>query len=367
MADDDHVRAGQGKTLDVPARGGQMNLVPDRRNRQLKVRVVGQNGFSSSRVSTANYPIIATQAMANFVAGCGKKFVHRLRESRGQVGGAVRHRDVPLTVQTCLENRVRLHVVIIVIIGIDSRALGAVIEYVGVADNEMVQCGFRGEEVFGMFRSRALRNSGTVQFSFPGTGQRPIHIAGNCQRVGGPPGLRFVTEEREFQRKVVLVLLDELVYAAGIGFDNLVSFGLEKRGIAVRGAAEPEGVKIPVSRKRPQTKNFGKLASREAPQQVHLPEAVLRHDVPLRLGEILDRCGANVRHAPAVAVDRDLVLKSGKRNAPVELWQRAVDKPPDDHAGENNEESNNPKRDSEKGSQVHSRAAWTKISLEEPS
>ena len=93
----------------------------------------------------------------------------------------------------------------------------------------------------------------------------------------------------------------------------------------------------------------------------------MRHDVPLRLGEILDRCGANVRHAPAVAVDRDLVLKSGKRNAPVELWQRAVDKPPDDHAGENNEESNNPKGDSEKGSQVHSRAAWTKISLEEPS
>src|SRR2546428_12824599 len=169
-----------------------------------------------------------------------------------------------------------------------------------------------------MFRSRALRNSGTVQFSFPVTGQRPIHIAGNCQRVGGLSGLRFGTEEREFQRKVVLVLLDEFVYAAGIGFDNLVSFGLEKRGIAVRGAAEPEGVKIPVSRKRPQTKNFGKLASREAPQQVHLPEAVLRPDVPPRPRGILVRCGGNVRPAPAGAVDPALAVKSGERKAPLQ-------------------------------------------------
>src|SRR2546428_13347625 len=170
-----------------------------------------------------------------------------------------------------------------------------------------------------MFRSRALRNSGTVQFSFPVTGQRPIHIAGNCQRVGGLSGLRFGTEEREFQRKVVLVLLDEFVYAAGIGFDNLVSFGLEKRGIAVRGAAEPEGVKIPVSRKRPQTKNFGKLASREAPQQVHLPEAVLRHDVPPRLREIPDPCGAEVRDAPPGA---------GRPGLPREVRERKGPRPP---------------------------------------
>src|SRR6266571_3020641 len=98
------------------------------------------------------------------------------------------------------------------------------------------------------------------------------------------PWQRFVTQEREFQRKIVLVPLDELVYAAGIGFDDLASFRLEKCGIAVRSAAKPEDAKFLVNRKRPWTKNFGKLAARGTAHQIHLPEAILRHNVALRFG-----------------------------------------------------------------------------------
>src|SRR6266700_2224051 len=66
MADDDHRRAGQREAFDVPARCGEMNLVPDRRYRELEMRVIGEQGFPSHGVGAAYYPVVADKALPNF-------------------------------------------------------------------------------------------------------------------------------------------------------------------------------------------------------------------------------------------------------------------------------------------------------------
>ncbi len=82
------------------------------------------------------------------------------------------------------------------------------------------------------------------------------------------------------------MLLDEPVHAARIGVHDFGGLRFEEGGFAVRGAAEAVSAKFPVDGDGYGSKNLRKLASRKAPQQVHLPEAVLRHDVTLGLHEI---------------------------------------------------------------------------------
>jgi len=74
------------------------------------------------------------------------------------------------------------------------------------------------------------------------------------------------------------------------------------------------------------------------------------------LRKILHRCGADVRNAPVVAIDRDLLLKAGKGNASVDLRQRTVNKPPHERARENDKKGHNPEEESQNASQCHSGA-----------
>ena len=151
------------------------------------------------------------------------------------------------------------------------------------------------------------------------------------------------------------MLFDEFVYAKSVSLDNPPCFRFEQCRIAVRSAAQAKRAKFFVPLQRYGPKNLRKLASSDAPQQIHLPQPVLSHNVALRFGEILDRCGANVRHAPAIAVDNNFLLKPGKGNAAVELWQGAVNEPPYDHASGNDDHDESPEENSENDSQCHSR------------
>ena len=86
-------------------------------------------------------------------------------------------------------------VVIIFIAGVRGGTLGAVIGDIGITDDEMVHCGVCGKEIFCALGARAFRDFGAIQFSFPGVRQSSIHVSGNHQRIGRPPGLRLVAEE----------------------------------------------------------------------------------------------------------------------------------------------------------------------------
>ena len=91
-------------------------------------------------------------------------------------------------------------------------------------------------------------------------------------------------------------------------------------------------------------------------KQIHLPEAVLRHDVALGLREVFHGCGTDVRNAPEVTFDGNLVLETGQGNAAVNLRQRSVDIPPGCGAGRNHKNGKDPVEDPKNGPQIRSRA-----------
>src|SRR5439155_23861222 len=63
-------------------------------------------------------------------------------------------------------------------------------------------------------------------------------------------------------------------------------FGVEKCGVTLCGAGEAVRSKLFVDENRLGAQNFRKLPAGDAAQQIHLPEAVLCHDVALSLCEI---------------------------------------------------------------------------------
>src|SRR6202158_5379675 len=64
----DHERgARQSEAFDVPARGGDVDFVPDGREHQLQVRIVGEQRLSGCGVRAADHAVVAAQAASNFV------------------------------------------------------------------------------------------------------------------------------------------------------------------------------------------------------------------------------------------------------------------------------------------------------------
>src|SRR2546429_194853 len=127
----------------------------------------------------------------------------------------------------------------------------------------MIQRRFLGKQVPGAIRSCAPGDFGAVHLAFAGVRQRPIHVAGNRQRVGRLPGLWLVAKQRKLERQVADALLDKLVHAAGVRFEDFARFWVEPRRFLVRGAAEPERAEIFINGKSPGPENFRKLRSEE--------------------------------------------------------------------------------------------------------
>ena len=68
--------------------------------------------------------------------------------------------------------------------------------------------------------------------------------------------------------------------------------------------------------------NLGKAAFLLAPPHLHLPQAVLAHDVALRKEEIVDVAGVDVRDTPAVADDVNGLAQARDVERAVELRER---------------------------------------------
>jgi hypothetical protein len=98
-----------------------------------------------------------------------------------------------------------------------------------------------------------------------------------------------------------------------------------------------------------------------AAKEIHLPEAILRHDVALGFREVFYGCGADVRDAPVITFDGDFLAETGEGSAPIDLRQRAVDKPPGYRGRRNYENGEDPVEDSKNDSQVRSRPIWAKF------
>ncbi len=175
---------------------------------------------------------------------------------------------------------------VVIFFVVRGRALRAIVGYVWVADHEVIHCGFLGEKVFRTVRADVGGDDGAIEFAFPEIAQSTVKVSGNEQAVRWLPVSRLIAQKRKFQRKVVLVLLDEFVDAAGVGFEHKARFWIEEGGVAFGGAGEAVGSKLFVDEKSPGAQDFRELAAGRAAEQIHLPEAVLRHDVALGLREI---------------------------------------------------------------------------------
>src|SRR5262249_37769871 len=104
----------------------------------------------------------------------------------------------------------------------------------------MVQGGINRIKVFGFIRANLCDNLSSVEFFFPGFRERFIHVGADNERIGGLPWPRLVFEEFEFNRKILLMLLNEFVYAASVSFHDDARFFVKQRGIAIGGETEAE-------------------------------------------------------------------------------------------------------------------------------
>ncbi len=115
------------------------------------------------------------------------------------------------------------------------------------------------------------------------------------------------------------MLGDELIYAAGVSFQNFARFGIEKGGVALGGTGEAVGTKTLIDLEGSGSQDFGELTARGTAEEIHLPQAILRHDVALGFREVLYGCGANVRDAPAIPFDGDFLAEAGQGSAAIDL------------------------------------------------
>jgi hypothetical protein len=169
-----------------------------------------------------------------------------------------------------------------------------------------------------------------------------VHVASDDEGIGGLPRLRFVVEERELEREIVLVLRDEGVDAAGVGFEQRACVVVHGGDFAVGNASEAESAEVFVGFAGEGAEDFGELAAGSATKKVELEEAVLSHDVALGLGGVFERRGADVRDAPVVAINGDRLVEAREGKRAVESWKRSVDEIPGSESDDDYEDGENP-------------------------
>ena len=235
------------------------------------------------------------------------------------------------------EHIVRRHIIVVIFVIAAVGALGAVFFIVWVADYKVVHRRVRRKKFLGAVFAYTRGHFGAIDFVFPGVRQGLVHVGGDRETVGRCPRLRPVFQKRKFERQMILVLLDEFVHPARIGFEQHALFAGQRRRIALRRAGESQGAKFLVDGNHRRPEDFRQLAARHAPQQVHLPQAVLRHDVALRLDHVFSGTGADVRDAPAVAIHAHFAVQAIYGDGSVHLRQRPVSEPPDARARGNDQ------------------------------
>jgi hypothetical protein len=120
---------------------------------------------------------------------------------------------------------------------------------------------------------------------------------------------------------------DKQIHAAGEGFQIRSLLTVKQSNIAIRGAGQTQAAEISINFQCRRANNFGEPAGSAAPNQIHLPKAILRHDVTLRREEVLGGLRADMRNAECVAEDGHFVFQPSQFLRAVNLRQRTVDDP----------------------------------------
>src|SRR5277367_25848 len=194
--------------------------------------------------------------------------------------------------------------------------------------NKMVQRRIANKQIPRPLLPHLLRNPLPVQFLLPGRSQRLIHIQTDQISVRRSPSPRPVTQRHKFNRQFPAALRNVVVHPARISLQQPANFWRSIRRRPLRRLPHPQSPIFPVVRQSELTKNLRQIPTRSPPQQIHLPQPILRHHVTLRRHHILQRFSANPRPSPRVAVHNHAVLQSANRQAAIQPRQLPPHHPP---------------------------------------
>ena len=176
------------------------------------------------------------------------------------------------------------------------------------------------------------------------------HHHADADGVGAGPRLRLVVEKMKLGRQRILVLRDEEIYAARIGFVAGAVFRRQVGVDAMRGIAKLKHALRLVVPKQRGAHDLGQFAVGVAAKGVHLPQAILRGDVALRDEHVLLRGSVDVGNAMLIAANRDRRGEGGRAlrsemDVAVEDRKRGLGgraQPEDADAGEQDEDRHQP-------------------------
>ena len=162
----------------------------------------------------------------------------------------------------------------------------------------MVQRRIAHKQIPRPFLPHLLRNPLPVQFLLPSRSQRLVHIQTDQISVRRSPSPRLITERHKLNRQFPAALRNIVVHPPRVSLQHSANFRRSIRRRALRRLPHPQSPIFPVVRQPHLTKNLAQIPTRRPPQQIHLPQPVLRHHITLRRHHILQRFRANPRPTP---------------------------------------------------------------------
>ncbi len=201
--------------------------------------------------------------------------------------------------------------------------------------------GIRGHDLEQLLRPDLLADGPERQISPPGQVQLPGHQPPDQQAVGGSPGFRVVPQQVELHGVFSLRPGQKGVHAGRIGLQYPSGFPGEGPGNSFGGPAEPHNAEHPVKGDRLRAEQLRKTAGRDPPLHIHLPQTILRMDETLSERHVLLR-GRNDRRN-AVFIPKDLDRRAEAPDVPGALGnrERGPDLIPDEqHSGDHEKEDN---------------------------
>jgi hypothetical protein len=158
----------------------------------------------------------------------------------------------------------------------------------------------------GQLRPQLARHLGPQELALPVGGEAEREELGEREDIGGREGLEL--EPKELQLGGQRAIGGRRVDPGAERLELRAQPGLERRGLPLGGAPQPQGAQEAV---RPQPRAAGDLRQppgADPPVEVDLPQPVLAVAEALAEPQVVPGGGADVRHAPAVPPDLDRSL-----------------------------------------------------------
>ena len=262
----------------------QLRLVPHRRYGEADMRVAGQQRLAAGGAAAGNGPGVAALELRQ--AGIQQRGVAQLGdgiEVLPVAGGQ----------------------------GLAEYTLGVPVE---VEDLEVVG-------------AQLIAHMSQQRFGAQGRGEAVGHIAGHAEGVGRGEGARVYAQQVELQRRRTAGLV--LVDAIQVGQQRLARRAVHVHlpGVAVGVLADAQGAEQPIGGHQLAAEHLGQFATGQAPQHLHLEQAVLGMHIAQGAVQVRLVLGLDMRHAALVIGHADRRLQRAQVQFAAALWQLAVQVP----------------------------------------